>query len=71
VDAAMSWQPIETALKNSDAPILVYQPGEYLEHRMTIAWFGNGVWNSIYDDGWDWNPTHWMPLPEPPLSDQG
>lgn len=60
----MDWQPIETARK-SDLHILI--AGKY----------GNGVLyveESYWDPRGHWNgrrlepPTHWMPLPAPPLS---
>lgn len=55
----MEWQPIETAPRDGTW-ILVYVNG-----TVTNAFFYLGHW----DDG-DYfsrmEPTHWMPLPEPP-----
>jgi hypothetical protein len=58
------WQPIETAPQDGKA-ILGYADGI----MTTVTWSGR-YWNlceagSFAEDG-EWNPTHWMPLPEPP-----
>ena len=56
----MEWKPIETAPKD-ESRILLYEKGS-----MCV-----GHWWNNYD-GWALkvlcidNPTHWMPLPEPP-----
>ena len=61
---AMQWQPIETAPKDY-TNILVWNDGG--AHR--DGWVSIAYWN---DDGWispfggEYDPTHWMPLPEPP-----
>ena len=58
------WQDISTAPK--DVEILATNK----EETLVTSWVGAGV-------GWyysgdclrgfaDWDPTHWMPLPEPP-----
>jgi hypothetical protein len=55
------WQPITTAPK--DAPILVYDPATGVEQAQWGEHWG------VYEfRGWSGplNPTHWMPLPEPP-----
>lgn len=57
------WQPIETAPRNGT--------------RMLVAWLGNPAINRLHfrvrDKEWCdeqglcyRQPTHWMPLPEPP-----
>ena len=64
----MDWQPIETAPQDN-VPIL----GKLLDgqERKMMWWplsrewcgsFGN-IWLSFNDEN---QPTHWMPLPEPP-----
>jgi hypothetical protein len=58
----MSWQPIETAPKDG-TPILAYDGGIW------VAWWfvtnerikGWATLDHVIDD-----PTHWMPLPDPP-----
>jgi hypothetical protein len=62
----MEWQPIETAPKDG-TPILIY---ETTLGPVTYVCF----WNSFHEywveaEGEQYssfNPTHWMPLPEPP-----
>lgn len=63
----MSWQPIETA--PLDTPVIVFDAPAVGEARHIEDhgwyWAGNDptdVWGGqIY-------PTHWMPLPEPPIA---
>lgn len=58
------WQPIETAPRDG-MPILGYKNG----NMATVRWLW-GDWSLCIPGGYaeedDWNPTHWMPLPEPP-----
>ncbi len=58
------WQPIEIAPKDRNR-VIVTDGFEVCD-----AYFNNGDWWQ-YECGDDWysvtiNPTHWMPLPEPP-----
>lgn len=59
------WQPIETAPKDG-TEVLVTKPG----YTMAVAGFDYGEWRDAGDMGWggycDVEPTHWMPLPNPP-----
>lgn len=55
------WQPIETAPK--DDLLLGYAEG-----MMRLVMWENGAWVQVgatIEKGW-FEPTHWMPLPEPP-----
>ena len=63
----MTWQPIETA-PTDGTEVLVYARGSY-----AVAFWSGKEWRDMGDIGWagmygdDGNqPTHWMPLPEPP-----
>jgi hypothetical protein len=72
----MEWQPIETA--PIEQRILLFCPRDPID--------GDPVFVGIYDttnvrDGNHWHndegyylehpPTHWMPLPNPPYSEEG
>ena len=71
----MSWQPIETAPKDGTEVLLYFSDGriligdyvvtEQLRHGKT-AWKNEG-WRTFFGLVHDNKPTHWMPLPEPPL----
>lgn len=54
------WQPIATADTDVTAPVLLWTP-----HAMAVGYIDNGDWwilgsRSVIE------PTHWMPLPDPP-----
>lgn len=59
---APGWQPIETAPKDG-APILAYEPR--WQTSLILRW---GRYSQTFEDdeGNPCDPTHWMPLPEPP-----
>lgn len=58
------WQPIATAPKDETRGLLAREG----VHAMHTAFWRNGVWMcggmSQYFNG----PTHWQPLPDPPVS---
>jgi hypothetical protein len=62
------WQPIETAPKNIVA--LCYWPTSAEGYRVAVASNEGGFWKIVHNDdflgGPMSDPTHWMPLPEPP-----
>lgn len=59
----MDWQPIETAPKDG-TNIIVYCPLPGSEYIVTARFIR--VWVDSYEGEDIFNPTHWMPLPEPP-----
>ena len=67
----MSWQPIETAPTDGTV-VLIYAPRSDLE-KWTVD-LPPVICNAAYhpDAGWCIcavrEPTHWMPLPEPPAT---
>ena len=58
----MEWQPIETAPKDGTR-VLIFSVDE-----VVVAHYEGDMWcENEYDNLWH-NPTHWMPLPEPPTT---
>jgi hypothetical protein len=64
------WRPIETARKD-ETEVLLWDGGVYVGHWLDGTW----VWVMAPRDAidrqlhLDWcHPTHWMPLPDPPVS---
>jgi len=66
------WKPIETAPQDGTF-VLLYDDGyKHSSNSYLIAQFDGGVWwgkktNSGRAIIWQ-EATHWMPLPEPPVS---
>ncbi|KFB11013.1 DUF551 domain-containing protein [Nitratireductor basaltis] len=60
------WRPIKTVPKDG-THFLAYSPGKY--YQCFECWWEEGLqhWQFWIDD-WDAapEPTHWMPLPQPP-----
>lgn len=68
----MMWQPIETAPKDYSV-VLLYQPAgpgtvECVGqgHRTDLREHAHNKW-VFQANGWRGEPTHWMPLPSPPV----
>jgi hypothetical protein len=72
----MQWQPIESAPKDGSAVLLcdfsegTYRTTEY--PSVVVGWWDDGEWRDMGDIGccgqYNYDPTHWMPLPEPPAA---
>lgn len=75
----MKWEPIETAPKDGTW-VLLWFPHRNLAIGGCWDWAGEGDWEMGIQDWQEWRtdddvviqeepglePTHWMPLPEPP-----
>jgi len=62
------WRPIETAPKDG-SDIIVYRPkhdGTYIPQVGIDWWMTKGIRPCWGKSRADCQPTHWMPLPEPP-----
>jgi hypothetical protein len=80
---AMEWRPIETASPAVEVPETSFRRPQYV----LVGHFKNGYvfvgyrYQPNYPDDPEWcdesgefiepQPTHWMPLPAPPASDEG
>lgn len=65
----MNWQPIETA--PFDTPVLVWDPEDsktsYPDVYIAFKYGTDPTWWRMNgEDGYECDPTHWLPLPEPP-----
>lgn len=64
------WRPIETAPKDG-TNVLLWWPF-WCPNRPTIGWFGyKGIQQWIAPEALEGDgdpPTHWMPLPAPPMA---
>lgn len=66
----MNWQPIETAPNGGDEYVSVLGYARDVKYEVDI--FEVVYWNAGDEHWWDCEyrmkpqPTHWMPLPEPP-----
>lgn len=60
----MKWEPIETAPKDG-SEILLFFTTHF--SKICVGHYAIGNW--IESQGWSIadKPTHWMPLPEPPV----
>ena len=80
----MKWQPIETAPKDGDGLILLYRPSDAKWAQVAPGkWSQNDfaksprpyweIWLCIGSkiEARKWEPTYWMPLPEPPTAGNG
>jgi hypothetical protein len=66
----MNWQPIETAPKVDEGdgwPILVYCPERRFESFHLATYDERRERWRIFIDGQTIYPSHWMPLPPPPV----
>ena len=63
------WQPIETAPKGGELVLLSDVGWPHATRRGGAPVKVGGWWDERWNIfGASWKPTHWMPLPEPPLA---
>jgi len=67
----VGWQPIETA--PVEDRVLIFRPSIFEEDRIFLASLDGEGWWTVHDGKHDHNlrgadPTHWMPLPAPPIT---
>ena len=71
------WQPIETAPRDGSGILVIDSNAE--APQAGSAWFVHGFWTAVDPEGFEsdvrllrslaWaEPTHWRPLPDPPLN---
>jgi hypothetical protein len=67
----MDWRPIETAPKDETWVLLYFPGGDETKCKTgfwsegSVDWYGSESDSHSMTDFFD-QPTHWMPLPEPP-----
>jgi hypothetical protein len=66
VELKQRWQDIETAPKKDGFLAIVYCPENCKEERVMMGEYSRTRGWSIHIDAQLIDPTHWMPLPEPP-----
>jgi hypothetical protein len=59
------WQPIETAPKDG-TKIIVYRPNAEYQPIVGVDYWSKELGNVWANSNEHRQPTHWMPLPEPP-----
>jgi hypothetical protein len=59
------WKPIETAPKDGTDVLAIWDvPGRLKPYG--VVWWEDGSWHEYDIENEVSDPTHWMPLPEPP-----
>lgn len=75
-EKAPMWQPIETAPKMRTVLLFAITDTSIGNWKMATGCWCTGYENDAKHSAWEWDgrhlrkhetqPTHWMPLPEPP-----
>lgn len=63
-----TWQDIATAPRGRSKAVIVYCPLPGQPYVVTAV-FDNGAWRDSYEGEELFPPTHWMPLPPPPTTE--
>lgn len=62
------WYPIKCAPEDGKRILLYGKPNMESSLEIVTGWFEEGgTWGWCDSRGHDFYPTHWMPLPSPPL----
>lgn len=63
------WQPIETAPKDGREVLIIRDFGVSTRYGAKVGSFSppKNAWVSTYEGQTVYEPTHWMPLPAPPV----
>lgn len=62
------WKPIETAPKDGTAVLICINQGTAFDawwDQADQAWVDGRL--NRYEEQYTYSPTHWMPMPEPPV----
>lgn len=67
------WQPIETAPRDGTSVLLFCPADDCWESYIAQGWYESGIFDRRWYAAVDENPlspqpTHWMPLPNPPAT---
>lgn len=58
-----TWQPIETAPKDDEFVLLWCAD---VSETAIVGYWGHRRWEFAHCDSYPFEPTHWMPVPDPP-----
>lgn len=67
----MEWISVKEKMPDLDSKVLVYTEDLDIEIMLYAKKYSWGGYTFIhFTDGWGSNPTHWMPLPKPPITNE-
>ena len=69
IAAEPDWIPVSERLPANGQAVLLYDPCVPDDDSIALVVFSEGEWRSPSEEGrpmYDYEPTHWMPLPAPP-----
>jgi hypothetical protein len=62
----LDWRKIETAPRPHQGILILFCPEDDTRGSVTAGYWTEHGWFGWHEDYLDFQPTHWMPLPEPP-----
>jgi hypothetical protein len=60
------WRPISEITKRHQGLVILFCPGDDTRGAVTAGYWTEHGWFGWHDDYLDYQPSHWMLLPEPP-----